>query len=131
MPVAGIAAWYAAALTTFALDWIYWLFDYPCPEDQVISGSCPNTRFDWHSIYLEVLMHVGASIVAIYVVVGCTLMAPAHKKWIALIAYGLGAVTAGYFGRSFDLYGPMTAALAVGAIAAVVMNRKYTSAHVA
>ncbi len=74
---------------------------------------------------------VGAGIAATYVVVGCTLVAPKHKKWVAIAAYALGASAAGYMGRSLEEYAPMVVALLVGAIAAILMNRRYAIAPAA
>ena len=131
VPVVGVAAWFAAIFTVFALDWLYWTFDYPCPREQLTSGACPAVGFDWYSRYLDVLAAIGAGLAAIYVVIVCVWMAPKYKAWTALVAFGVGALVAGFMGRSLETYLPMVLAILAGAGTAVLLYRKHAVARVA
>jgi hypothetical protein len=131
VPVVGVAAWFAATFTVFVLDWLYWTFDYPCPREQLASGACPAIGFDWYSRYLDVLAAVGAGLAAIYVVIACVWMAPKYKAWTALVVFGVGALAAGFMGRSLETYLPMVSAILAGAGTAAILYKKHAVARVA
>jgi|SRR6187399_20743 hypothetical protein len=131
VPVVGVAAWYAAIFTVVAFDWLYWTFDYPCPREELTSGACPAVGFDWYFRYLDALTAVGAGLAAIYVVIACVWMAPKHKAWTALVVFGVGALVAGFMGRSMETYLPMVLAISAGAGTAVFLYRKHAVAKVA
>ena len=131
VPVVAVLAWYAAMLTVAMLNWLYWQFDYPCSYELVTSGGCPAAGPDWLKRYTDVLASTGAALSALYVVIGCTWLAPSHKRRTTLVVFGLGALTAGVLGRSLKMYLPMALAILVGAFTAAFIYRRHSVARVA
>ena len=131
VPVIGVAAWYAAMITVAALNWLYWKFDYPCSYELVTSGGCPAAGPDWFSRYTDVLTSIGAGFAALYVVIGCVLLAPSHKANTALVVFGVGALAAVAVGLSLEMYLPMVLAILVGACTAGLAYSKHAAARVA
>ena len=131
VPVAGVAAWYAAMLTVAVLNWLYWQFDYPCSYELVTSGACPIAGSDWFERYTNVLASLGAGLAAAYVVIGCAWLAPNHKARTALIVFAVGTLVAAILGRSLGVYLPMAFAIVVGACAVVLVYKKHSVARVA
>lgn len=90
VPIAGVAAWWAAIFIMAGIDLIYWQFDYPCPKGELLSEGCPGVSFDWFVTYTNVMIRAGAALAAILVVVACTLAAPRHRLRTAVAAYAVG-----------------------------------------
>ena len=117
---AGILAWYAVFIAV--------LFTYPiveqvlCPPGDWISRTCMNsTVSQWMKAF--VLVHAGLSAVA--VVVSAVAVAPSHKRVIAWLAFGAGALVALSFALAARATGEAIVAIAMGLPTAYLLARRY------
>src|SRR3954464_10992326 len=82
-----------------------------CTSGLEISGQCI-------SIVKASVVPFGAGLAALLIVMGCTWVAPTHKRLVAIATFSVGAVVAAVFGVGagdpFFLI-PMASAIVVGA----------------
>ena len=107
-------AWWIALIVGFAyvafLDWL-------CPPEQVVSGLCTAS---WHKPAVEAGVVAGAGLAAGLVMLTVILIAPAHRRLVAAIAFGLGSAAALYMAYETDVWGAGVAAIVVGLAALVI-----------
>ena len=115
---AAVVAWYAAPAIGILLQTGV---DALCPSDQVVSGLCGAT---WYSTVSAALICFGAGLAALFVLVACTLLAPSHKREVAIGAFVIGAVVAGIMGFSAQVFGAFATSVVAGALALVVILRR-------
>jgi hypothetical protein len=131
VPIAAVAAFFAAALSVAAFDWIFWTFEYPCPRQQLTdAGACLNgsgATFEWFNSYLHVLVCLGAGLAAIYILAACTLVAPRHKARTSKITYTIGVIVAGAVAIASKSVAPSLTAMVAGAVAMAFLGRRYES----
>lgn len=111
---AAIAAWYVALFISIAL---YQGVEALCPSDQVESGHC---FAPWLLAASNALIAFGAGLAAVLVMLASTLVAPAHKRQVAIATFALGTLVAIAMGWNHAI-GPMVAAIVAGAIALVIL----------
>jgi hypothetical protein len=117
---AAIAAWYAALFIGIAL---YQGVETLCAPDQVESGHC---FAPWFLTASNALIVFGAGLAAVFVMLACTLLAPAHKREVAIATFVLGALVAISMGWKLAI-APMLSAIVAGAIVLVILLRRYPS----
>ena len=113
VPVVGFAAWWAAFLLGLGA---FWVVDSLCPPEKVVSGVCTAS---WYDPAIDGLFTIFSAVAASFVVLGPVLVAPSHRRWVAGIAFVVGAGFATYM--HFEIWGEWRdyfAALA-GGLAAV------------
>jgi MFS family permease len=115
---AAVAAWYAALLLGIAL---YQGVEALCPPDQVESGHC---FAPWFLTVSNALIAFGAALAAVLVMIACTLLAPAHKRQVAMATFALGTLAAVAMGWNHAI-APMIAAIMAGAIVLAILLRRY------
>lgn len=81
---AALVGWYAGLIVAMLL---YKANEALCPTHYLVSGMCTSP---WSSAMEELAVIVGGAVVGALVVLLPALMAPYHRKRIALIAYALG-----------------------------------------
>lgn len=79
-----LVGWYAGLIVALL---IYKANEALCPARYLVSGMCTAP---WSSVIEELAVIVGGAVVGALVVLLPSLMAPYHRKKIALIAYSLG-----------------------------------------
>ena len=122
MPVA-IAGWYVALFGSIMLVTVV---DNFCPPDYVVPGGCSAP---WRNIVFDGLVMFGAGLSAIFVILSAVLMAPSHRKKVALFAYAAGLVTALYFALTTSAWGAFWSAALTGLLFLVVVLRYIKKKH--
>ena len=112
-----IAAWFAALVIAIAL---YQGLEALCPSDQMESGHC---FAPWFSTASEVLIAFGAALAAALVMITCTLLAPAHKRQVAIATFAVGTIVAIIMGWKSD-FAAMMAAIVVGNVILAILHRR-------
>jgi hypothetical protein len=106
---AAIAAWYAALFITIGL---YQGVEAICPLGRIESGRC---LAPWFLSASDAFIALGAALAAALIMVACTLLAPTHKRHVAIATFVAGTVTAIMAGwRDFE--SAVLAAIVSGAI---------------
>ena len=105
----GILGWYLGMIVAML---IYKANQALCPARYLVSGVCAAP---W-SIYVEKMaFFIGGGVVGALVVLLPALMAPNHRKQVALIAYGLGlACSIGVLLSMFSLWNAVLPAVLAG-----------------
>ena len=120
LPAAGIA-WFAALFVGVGL---YEGVKSLCPADQMISGECFAPWFD--SAFYAIVAF-GAALAAILIMIGCTWVAPAYKRQVAIATFVVGTIVAATMGipagDSIILI-PMGTAIVTGAVVLAVLLRR-------
>ena len=114
---AAIAAWYAALFIGIAL---YQGLEALCPPDQVESGHC---FAPWFLPASSALIAFGAALAAAFVMIACTLLAPSHKRQVAIATFVVGTLVAIAMGWNLAV-APMVAAITAGATVLVILLRR-------
>jgi hypothetical protein len=96
------------------------VIDSFCPPDQWVSGFC---EAPWYEKAFSVAECLGAAVAAFLVVSFASVVAPAHRKLVAILAFVAGAGFAVYFGVSADKYIALVIALLAGALAVTMVFR--------
>jgi hypothetical protein len=111
---AAVAAWYAALFISIAL---YRGLDALCPFGQIVSGRCSAP---WFLDGSDLFIALGAALAAVLVMIACTLLAPTHKRHVAIATFAVGTVAAVMMGWNILAAATMTAIIA-GAIVLVIL----------
>ena len=85
---AAIAAWYAAVFITIGL---YEGVDVICPLGRIESGRC---FAPWFLEASDAFIALGAALAAALVMIACTLLAPTHRRHVAIATFVVGTVVA-------------------------------------
>ena len=113
---AAVAGWWLVVVVAITLHGL--VFSFCAPED-VVSGACVAP---WFSQFESALLYFAVALSATLVVLVPTIMAPAHRRLIAWVAYLVGAIVAlSIGGLSMEL----AIAVASGFIAAVLASSVY------
>lgn len=115
---AAIAAWYVALLLGLGL---YQALEALCPAGQVESGHCVAP---WFRPVSDGLVALGAALAAVLVLIACTLLAPTHRRQVAIATFAVGAVIAVFMGTSASAYAAMVSAVVAGAVALAILLRR-------
>lgn len=113
---AAVAGWWSAVIVAIAVHGFVFSF---CPPEDVVSGACIAP---WFLRFKTALLYSSVALSAILVVLVPTVMAPAHRRLVAWVAYAAGAVAAVALG---GWLAEVVVALVSGFIAAFVMGRLY------
>jgi hypothetical protein len=117
LPVA-VVAWLVALLMAAGLDANA---ESLCTSGLEISDQCI-------SIAKASVVPFGAGLAALLIVIGCTWVAPTHKRQVAIATFSVGAVVAAVIGVSAGdrfILVPMVAAIVVGAGALALLLRRH------
>jgi hypothetical protein len=117
---AAVATWYAALVLGMSL---HLGLDALCPADQVVSGRCVAP---WYQAASAVVSCIGAGLAALLILLSCTLLAPTHRRLVAIATFIAGAVVASFMGFSAGAFGPMVTAIVTGAVVLWVLLRQLT-----
>ena len=97
------AAWWAALLIGIAyigiLDWL-------CPPDLMVSGLCTTP---WYESAFDAGVVAGAGLAARLVMLAAILMAPSHRRYVAVLAFGSGSAVALYAAYETNSWGAFVA----------------------
>ena len=115
---AAIAAWYAALFIGVAL---YQGAESLCPASQIESGHCIAP---WFRPVSEGLVAFGAALAAVLVMIVCTLLAPTHRRQVAIATFAVGAAVAIYMGLGANSYAAMVSAIVAGAVVLAILLRR-------
>jgi hypothetical protein len=72
---------------------------------------------------------LGAGLAALLIVTGCSAVAPAHKRLVAVVTFLAGTGIALFMGLSGKAFEPMVTAILVGAVAATMVGRRNSPAN--
>ncbi len=121
---ATIAGWYA--IFAAALFTHFYVEQYFCPPEDLVSGFCHNAKIQW---MLAGLIHVSVGLSSITVIGIATMVAPSHKKQTTRVILAVGIVVAAYFGfvaHSWSLF----LAAAIGGILGVFCHHYFDIAFI-
>jgi hypothetical protein len=118
IPPAAVAAWYLAFVIGIALEVG---LNALCPADQVVSGWCIAP---WYRGASNALLWFGAGLAALLVLFACTLLAPTHKRHVAIVTFVVGAAVAARMGFGIRAYGALVAATVAGALGLWLLLRR-------
>ena len=108
------AAWWVALFLGIAyvsvLDWL-------CPPELMVSGLCTAT---WYEPAFNAAFVVGAGLAAGLIMLAVILMAPSHRRHVAILAFGSGSAFALYAAYETSLWGAFVAAFLTGLVALAV-----------
>jgi hypothetical protein len=105
-----VAAWYAALVSGISL---HRGVDALCPADQVVSGLCVAP---WYEAASATVICMGAGLAAVLILLACTLLAPSHRRRVAIATFIVGAVVAIVMGISANAFGPLVTAIVAGGV---------------
>jgi hypothetical protein len=111
---AAVAAWYAALFISIAL---YKGVEALCPFGKVESGRC---FAPWFLDASEVFIASGAALAAALVMIACTLLAPTHRRQVAIATFIVGTIAAIMMGWE-TFAGATITAIISGAIVLVIL----------
>ena len=131
-PISGFLAFYIGlSLGFLAISFL----DNFCPAEQIISGMCTAK---WYLRTEDIIIPFTAGLIAVLVVLLPTLIAPAHRHKIAVLAFIAGAIAVVWMGRQ-DLLGilrnpasrsswmlslPIFSALAAGWVTVLLLQKR-------
>ena len=115
---AAIAAWYVALFIGLGL---YKALEAFCPASQVESGHC---FAPWFRPVSDGLIAFGAALAAVLVMIVCTLLAPTHRRHVAIATFAVGAVIAVFMGLAANAYAAMVSAVVAGAVVLAILLRR-------
>jgi hypothetical protein len=115
---AAIAAWYLALFVGIGL---YQGAEMLCPASEVVSGHCFTP---WFRAASEGLIAFGAALAAIFVMLACTLLAPTHKRQVAIVTFSVGASVAIYMGVGASAYLAMASAVVSGGVVLMILLQR-------
>lgn len=124
-PISAISGWYMALfLGIMALGYL----DNFCPTEYIISDFC---MAPWYSSATDTIIHLSAGLAALLGVLLPTLLTPAYRMRVAVIAYGLGVLAAlwlGFGSSGFTLFSfvtsPVLIAMLSGLVTLWVLHRR-------
>jgi hypothetical protein len=109
-----LAAWYAALFISIAL---YRGVEALCPFGQVESGRC---FAPWFLDSSDAFIASGAALAAALIMIACTLLAPTHRRQVAITTFIVGTIAAIMMG--WETFAAATiAAIISGAIVLVIL----------
>ncbi len=91
-----------------------------CPADQMVSGECSAP---WFLAAEKAAVALGAALAAVLVMITCTLLAPSHRRQVAITTFVVGAIVATYMGL-YLFTSATVAAIAAGAVALFILLRR-------
>lgn len=112
-----ILCWYLALIAGIAA---YSLAESFCPPEEIISGFC---MADWFAAADLAARCFGAALAAALMVTVAALLAPAHKRRVALGVFVLGGIVALAMAVQLQAFAELLAALLGGAIAFALAAR--------
>ena len=116
LPVA-VAGWYLAmVLGMMTLG----LVDQFCPEGLMVSGQCTAGWYDWVQ---GAIFYLFIALSAVLVVLLAALIAPAHRRRVAWVAFLLGAAMAVLMALLTPSFVDLLAALVAGLATALWVQR--------
>jgi hypothetical protein len=115
---AAIAAWYVALFIGIGL---YQGIEALCPASQVVSGHC---FAPWFRPVSDGLIAFGAALAAVLVMLACTLLAPTHRRQVAIATFAVGTVVAVFMGVGASAYAAMVSAVVAGAVVLATLLRR-------
>ncbi len=117
---AAIAGWYISLFFGMIL---YFVADYICPPDLMVSGMCLAT---WHSPVTDGLVIFGASLAAVLAILFSVLIAPGRKALVAKVIFLGGAGMAIYFVIATSEWLAFLGAIVFGFITVILIQRNST-----
>lgn len=117
-----MVAWYLA----FVVGLLTYSFveNATCPAGEMESGICTNEKV------MRVLEGVVVAAIAFSAIAGvgaATAMAPAYKAAVSWVAFGAGALVAGYFAVETKMYIGGAAASLAGLASAAIITRYFST----
>ena len=107
LPGALVAWWTAIAVGLLYVA----LLERLCPPEFMLSGMCTAP---WYSTAFEAGVIAGASLAAVLVMLTVILLAPMHKRVMAISAFSLGSTVAVYMGFTTNGWSAASAAIISG-----------------
>jgi hypothetical protein len=107
---AAIAAWFVAYLIGVALT--------------VIIGLSLHSPTGVEQLVVLALAALGAALAAALVMITCVLLAPTHKRQVAIATFVVGTMVAIYMGLGIQFYEGMAAAIIAGGIVLALLLRR-------
>jgi hypothetical protein len=92
-----------------------------CPADQMVSGMCTAS---WYDDAAAAVVALGAAMAAVFIMIACTLIAPAHKRVVAVVTFAGGTLVAVGMGIPSGEYAALVAAVVAGAVALWILLRR-------
>ena len=89
------------------LDWL-------CPPELLVSGACTAS---WHGPAVDAGIAGGAALAAGLIMVTVVLLAPSHRRLVAVAAFAIGSAVALYMAHHAHAWAAGASAIAVGLIA--------------
>lgn len=108
-----LAAWAAWAITVAATVGLYSVVETFCPVDQMVSGMCVAP---WFRRAAQAVFWTGSALAAVLIPIACTVVAPAHRRRVALVTFVVGALVALAMAIAATAYLELATALVVGAL---------------
>lgn len=118
LPIAGIAAWWVAALFTGIVA--HSVAEFFCPADQMVSGMCVAPWFETLDIWL---VRFFSAFAAALIIVSCYFTAPAARTVVAWVVLSAGGVYALWIAIISWAWGEFIAAGAGGVAAVLRLTR--------
>jgi hypothetical protein len=105
------AAWVGWAVAVVAAAGVHGVIEAFCPAEQLVSGVC---LAPWAPYAEKAIICAGAGLAAALVVLLTTLVAPAHRGAVALLAFAAGCLVALYMAVLVGAYAELATAVSVG-----------------
>jgi hypothetical protein len=114
---AAIAAWLAAFYIGIGL---YEIVESLCPAKYNLYGHCDAP---WFPTAAKALIAFGAALAAILIMITCTLLAPSHKRQVAIATFCVGTLAAIAMGWNIEVAPTVSAIVAGGAMLVILLLR--------
>lgn len=120
----GIIGWYIGIIVAIT---IYAINDWLCPAKYIVSGTCYGAP--WSSFVQDFAVAFGSVIAAVLVVVLPTIIAPDHRRPVAITAYVTGLLCSFYW-LFYGQWVPVVWAALAGGSTLWISHRVLTSRSV-